>query len=196
MENYIKSELVEGICVVFENCEFVYIPSKYLHNLEVKGVSRNKYLSGYDGDLSVRDMTVSNYVNFTVEEYGDTSEILEESMLFTDKYNPYDGYGRLYRSQDITSIEYIYLDGTKEQMYIDYSDEDALSDPNQYQINKPVISKDISRGVNIRIANPENIKKYESVVKGDSEQEDYGKLYGFGVESDKEELKELEGVYL
>lgn len=161
MENYIKSELVEGICVVFENCEFVYIPSKYLHNLEVKGVSRNKYLSGYGEDIRVNDMTVSNYVNFTVEEYGDTSEILEESMLFSDKYNPYDGYGRLYRSQDITSIEYIYKDGTKEQMYIDYSEEEALSDPNRYQINKPVISKDVARGVNIKIASPATLQKYE-----------------------------------
>lgn len=161
MENYIKSELVEGICVIFENCEFVYIPSKYLRNLEVKGVSRNKYLSGHGEDLKVRDMTVSNYVNFTVEEYGDTAEILEESMLFTDKYNPYDGYGRLYRSQDITSIEYIYLDGTKEQMYIDYSEEGALSDPNLYQINKPVISKYVARGVNIKIASPATLQKYE-----------------------------------
>lgn len=161
MENYIKSELVAGICVIFENCEFVYIPTKFIHNLEVRGVSRNKYLSGYDGDLSVRDMTVSNYVNFTVEEYGDTSEILEESMLFSDRYNPYDGYGRLYRSQDITSIEYIYKDGTKEQMYIDYSEEVALSDPNRYQINKPVISKDVARGVNIKIASPATLQKYE-----------------------------------
>ena len=161
MENYIKTELVEGIVVVFENCEFVYIPSEYIRNLEVKGVSRNKHLSWYGEDLSVQDMTVSNYVNFTVEEYGDTSEILEKSMLFSDSYNPYDGYGRLYHSKDITSIEYIYKDGTKEQMYIDYSEEVALSDPNQYQINKPVISKDVARGINIKIASPASLQKYE-----------------------------------
>lgn len=172
MENYIKSELVEGIVVVFENCEFVYIPTRFIHNLKVKGVSRNKYLSGYGEDMSMKDMTVSNYVNFTVEEFGDTPNIIKQSMLFADKNNQYDGYGRLYRSQDITSVEYIYKDGNKEQLYIDYSHEEALSDPNQYQMNKPVISKEVSRGVNIRIANPENIKKYEPEIKGEVVQEE------------------------
>lgn len=161
MENYISRDMVAGICVVFENCEYIYIPKKYLHDLEVKGVSSSKYLTGSGKDLKVRDMTISNYVNITVEEYGDTSEILKGSMLFSDSYNPYDGYGRLYRSQDITSIGYIYIDGTEEQMYVDYSDEEAIGHSNQYQINKPVVSKDVARGVNIKIASPVTLQKYE-----------------------------------
>lgn len=162
MKKEIELGLLAGISVGFENVESVYVPVEFLHKVDVRGIKVNKYYdNNYTGESSMRELTVSDYVDITVKEYGDTEEILRESSLFSTYGDEYNGYMRLYRSQDITSIQYIFKDGTMEDIYVDYSDEDMYYDPNNYQVNTPIISKDVPNGVNVRIVNPKNLHKYD-----------------------------------
>ena len=157
MTSYINRSLVEGIEVIFENCEVIYIPEKYIETIDVRYVKKWLYLSGSEGEIG--ELIVSKYVNLTVHEYGDTEEILQIGMLFADEYDPYDGYARLKRSKDITGIGFVYKDGTSETISVDYSMDDNYYDPNQYQVVTPLITKEVPRGVNIIIARPDTLAK-------------------------------------
>lgn len=156
--DFVEASRLEGMRVGFENCECVYVPSEFIHNLDVSCVRKNKYLSGFNGDCEMRDITVAMYVNVVVTEYGDTPDILEKCTLYSDEYDTYDGYTRLCDSGDITSLEFIYKDGTVQDVYVNYS-LSMGSEPNANQKNTPIISRDVPRGLGIRIASPETLKR-------------------------------------
>lgn len=161
-----QASLLEGLQFVLENCEVVYIPIQYIHKLDVRGVEKQMFLWADDDGAEMASMKLSRYVNITIKEFGDTPEIIKESFLFSDgedAYESYNGYQRICRSGDIVSIEYRYTDGTCENIYVDYSDDVDVSHNNRYQTTRRVISKHVSKGVNICIAREESKAKYEQL---------------------------------
>ena len=163
MKTEIELGLLEGICIGFENVEAVYVPATYIHELEVIGIKTNKYLqqSFNEEDSTVRELVVSDWVDMTIKEYGDTAETLEKGSVFSHTGDEYTSYMRLVDSQDIVAVTYIYKDGTKKDVYVDYTDDDMYYDPNKNQENTRIISKDVPNGVHIRIASPETIATVE-----------------------------------
>lgn len=158
---------VTGIVVVFENVESVYIPAEHLNLLEVKGISESLSLDLHyvDSDMGLlRRMTVCDSVEMVVKEFADTEEILKKGNIYSQSSDLYSGYMRVYDSQDITSIEYNFKDGSKEDIYVDYASGENYYDPNINQINTPVLTKEVPNGVHVRIADPKTIKAIGQVV--------------------------------
>lgn len=155
-----ETVLVTGVEVIFENVEVVYIPAEYIHKLEMRGIRKDKYSIQQSNTTSMRNMLVVKWFDLTVHQYGDTKEIIERCSLYSDDQDMYDGYTRLFQSRDITGVEVHFSNGDSETYTVNYSEGEHYSDPNDYQQNTPVISKDVPNGVNVCVASPNGHKVY------------------------------------
>lgn len=106
---------VKEIELVLENCEYIKVPTKHLANLIIEDIDisiRRNAINSIDKLQTANSILIEIIKPETIKTLGLFNEDDEESLSCSK---------RLIQHEDITSVEVIYDDGSKEEFFVDWN---------------------------------------------------------------------------
>lgn len=105
---------VKEIVLVLENCEYINIPTKHLANIIIEDIDisvRRTAINSIDKQMSAKSIYLEIIKPEIIKTLGLFGEYDEESLSCSK---------RLIQHEDITSVEVVYDDDSKEEYFVDW----------------------------------------------------------------------------
>lgn len=116
---------VKEVVLVLENCEYINIPTKHLGNIIIEDIDisiRRNAINSIDKQMSAKSIYLEIIKPETIKTLGFFGEDDEENISCSK---------RLVQFEDITSVEIIYDNNSKEEYFVDWNWDNEYINRNQ-----------------------------------------------------------------
>lgn len=127
----ITKKKIDGIQIHFENCDCVYIEKDNIIDLQLNDLKNIEHSmwNTYEKCIEKYCYTKSKDIELTISKDADKEHL--EFGIDDDELNKHTVFSRLQTFNDIVAFTILYEDGTKEDIYVDWCEEEEYT--NYYQ---------------------------------------------------------------